>query len=550
MVRRERIVTNDATAGEVDATALDAEIAAERASGGSDHAAAVSRGIMRAAVIITLGNVFSRLLGFARDLLTAVLFGASVQTDGYFTALRVQTSIYDLLVSGVISAAFIPVFSAIRDDDARFRRVGSTILTITLLVMAVAMGALELFARDAIQLLDPQKKPDVLRTGVDALRLLGPAVIFLGLSGVLTAMLYAKQRFVFPAFSPAVFNLSIVVAAIGLSHFLGITSLVVGVVGGAAAQVVLQAYGLRRVRLWPTLALRDPHVRQILLLSAPVFLGLIITQGQVLIDLRFANGTGDAGLSYLTYATRLIQLPLGIVATAMSLASLPMLSRLEGADYRATLARGLKITLILILPAVVVCGVLAQPVIALAFQHSAKFTAFQTTRTADALRYYTPGLAFAAVDQLLIFAFYAKNDTKTPVIVGVISIVCYLVVALATLHPLSFRGLALADSAKQFSHAAVLYVLLRRWQGRIEGLELGGALGRILLAGVAMGLLCYGLLRLADAVHWTTGALHLLVFLPLTIGAGAALYGLLLYRLGVPELSLLVQRLGGRFRRG
>jgi len=121
MVRRERIVTNDATAGEVDATALDAEIAAERASGGSDHAAAVSRGIMRAAVIITLGNVFSRLLGFARDLLTAVLFGASVQTDGYFTALRVQTSIYDLLVSGVISAAFIPVFSAIRDDDARFR---------------------------------------------------------------------------------------------------------------------------------------------------------------------------------------------------------------------------------------------------------------------------------------------------------------------------------------------------------------------------------------------------------------------------------------------
>jgi len=139
--------------------------------------------------------------------------------------------------------------------------------------------------------------------------------------------------------------------------------------------------------------------------------------------------------------------------------------------YRATLARGLKITLILILPAVVVRGVLAQPVIALAFQHGSKFHAYQTAQTAAALQYYTPGLAFAAVDQLLIFAFYAKNDTKTPVVVGVISIVCYLVVALATLHPLSFRGLALADSAKQLSHAVVLYVLLRRWQGRIGGLR-------------------------------------------------------------------------------
>ena len=511
-----------------------------------ERAAAVGRGVARAAVIIMLGNVFSRLLGFARDAVIAALFGATPQVAGYFTALRVQTSIYDLLVSGVISAAFIPVFSSIRDDEVEFRRAGGTVLTVTLIVMALAMGALELFAHDAVLLL-ADGKGQIAATATPALRLLGPAVIFLGLSGVLTALLYAKQRFIFPAFSPAVFNLAIVVSALALNRFLHINSLVVGVVGGAAGQVTLQLYGLRRARLRFTLALRDPRVQQIGRLALPVFLGLIITQAQVLIDIAFANSTGTHSLPYLNDATRIIQFPIGFVATAMSLASLPSLSTLDGAAYRETLARGLKVTLILIVPAVVACGVLAYPLVALTFRHGV-FTVADARNTADALRYYAPGLGFAALDQLLIFAFYAKNDTKTPVVVGVISILCYLGVALATLHPLSFRGLALADSAKQISHAAILYVLLRRWQGRIEGLEPRGTLGKILGAGAAMAGLCYAALRLAGA-HWLTGTAHLLLFVAVAGGAGTLLYGLLLHWWRVPELAVLTGKLRGRLGR-
>lgn len=532
---------------EVTAIATNEATAAGTTAAPEERLPAVSRGVARAAVVIMLGNVFSRLLGFVRDALTGYLFGASAQVTGYFTALRIQTSIYDLLISGVISAAFIPVFSAIRDDEHEFRRAGGTILSITLIVMALAFGALELFTRDVVLLLDPGRDPVVVSTGTTALRLLGPAVIFLGTSGVLTALLYAKQRFIFPAFSPAIFNLSIILAALVLNRFLHINALVVGVVGGALAQVVLQAYGLRNARLRLRLALRDPRVRQIGRLYLPVLLGLVITQVQVLIDLGLANSTGSHGLNYLTFATRIYQLPLGVVATAMSLASLPALSRLDGAPYRATLARGLTITLLLIVPAVVICGVLAYPVIALTLHHG-NFNASDARQTADALRYYTPGLAFAALDQLLIFAFYAKNDTKTPVIVGVISIGFYLIVALTTLHPLSFRGLALADSAKQISHATILYVLLRRRQGRIEGLDLRGALGKILGAGAAMALFCYVVLRLAGT-HWTTGTLHLLAFLAVTGGIGMALYLLMLYLWRVPEFTLLVNRLRGRLAR-
>ncbi len=495
----------------------------------------------RAAIVIMLGNVFSRLLGFVRDVLTADLFGTGAQATGYFAALKVQTSIYDLLISGVISAAFIPVFSAIRDEREEFRRVSGTILTLTLIVMALAMGALELFTRDLLLLLDSNRDPVIVHTGTEALRLLGPAVVFLGLSGVLTALLYAKQRFIFPAFSPAIFNLSIVIGAAVLHPWLGINSLVVGVVGGALAQVLLQSYGLRGAGIRLALALHDPRVRQIGRLYLPVLLGLVITQAQVFVDLRFALSTGTHGLSYLSFATRIYQLPLGIVATAMSLASLPMLSRLQGAEYRATLARGLTVTLLLIVPAVVISSVLAYPVIALTLHHG-HFSVVDAENTATALRYYAPGLAFAAIDQLLIFAFYARNDTKTPVVVGVISIGFYLVVALLTLHPLSFRGLALADSAKQISHATILFILLRRWQGHIEGLELRGAVGKIIAAGVAMGALCYALLRVAG-VHWMAGTLHLLAFLIVAAGAGGALYLLLLYWWGVPELALVFGRL-------
>jgi putative peptidoglycan lipid II flippase len=493
-----------------------------------------------------LGNLLSRLLGYGRGAVIAAYFGTGPEVRGYFGALKIQTSLYDLLVSGVISAAFIPVFSAIRDDDEQFRRVGGTVLTITVAAMLVAMAALELLAGDVVALIVHDRDPLVAQTSVDALRLMAPAVVFLGASGVLTALLYARQRFIFPAFTPAIFNLAIVCGAISLHGVLGVHSLVIGVVGGACAQVLLQTLGLRRLRLRPSLALRHPRVVQIGRLYWPVLLGLIITQIQVLVDLGFASSTGR-GLAYLTNATNIYQLPLGIVATAMSLASLPTLSRLEGAAFRSTLSRGLLITLLLIVPAVAICLVLPHPVIELLL-HTGSFTASDTANTAEALRYYTPGLGFAALDQLLIFAFYARNDTRTPVVVGVISIAFYLVVALLTLHPLSFRGLALADAAKQVSHAVILYILLVRRQGRFAELGLRGTAGKVLLAGLALGAFYALALRLAGPT-WVSGKLHAGLFLVVIGGGGVALYLLALAAWRVPELNVLGSRFSRRLAR-
>jgi putative peptidoglycan lipid II flippase len=495
------------------------------------------------------GNVLSRVVGFVRDQAQAIIFGQSDVVSGYITALTVQTSIYDLLVSGVISAAFIPVFSRLRDDEEQFATVGGTILTATALVMGLAVLVIEVFPEQVIPLYmhDPAAHPQGYAAALGALRLMAPAILFLGVSGVLTALLYARERFIFPAFTPVIFNAAVVLSAVALHRVLGIGSLALGVLAGAAGQVALQWYGLRRVPLRLGLRLGHPEVRRIGRLYWPVALGLVITQGQVALDSNLQWITGDKSRAALALATRLFQLPLGIVATAMSLGSLPTLSTQTGAAFRATLARGLAFVLMLIVPAVVALFFLGQPFIILAFQHG-QFDHAATVRTTLALRSYLPGLTAAALDQLLIFAFYARHDTKTPVVVGLVSIGAYLLVALVALGPLALRGvpgmqaLALADSAKQITHMTILLALLWVAQGSLRGTGLGASAAKVGLAALAMALVCAGGLWLGGG--WLDrGWLHVAALL-LGVGAAAcAVYVAALVLLGVRELDLIRGRL-------
>ncbi len=507
--------------------------------------------IARAATIIMAGNILSRLLGFGRDSVQAWLFGSGVSYSGYVTALTVQTSIYDLLVSGVISAAFIPVFSRLRDDEETFATVAGTVLTVTALVMGLAVLLVELFPAQVLSRYGAHSEG--LRIATAALPLMAPAILCLGLSGVLTALLYAKQRFVFPAVAPVVFNAAVLLSAIALHRWIGLNSLAVGVLLGAIGQVALQAYGLRHVRLRWGLRLRHPEVRRIGVLYWPVALGLVLTQGQVALDSNLQWQSGETSRAALAYATRLIQLPLGIVATAMSLGSLPTLSTQQGAEFRRTLTRGLAIIGLLIVPAVVSFYFLGGAFITLAFQHG-RFDHAATVRTTTALHGYLPGLAAAALDQLLIFAFYARNDTKTPVVVGVISIVVYAVVALTAIDLLHLRGLpgmqslALADSAKQIAHVTLLFALVWLWQGSLRGTGLLPTAARVLAAGAAMALVC--LIGGYLGQSWSAGgAVHLAAFLVLVGGAGLVAYVATLRLLHVEELAMLTQGIAGRLRR-
>src|SRR6185436_18385967 len=239
----------------------------------TDQSGALVRRIAVAALLIAFGNIASRVLGLVREAVIAGTFGRGVAVDVFTAASTIPTTLYDLLINGAISAALVPVFSEYAEGDEReFWHVASTIINLALLVMTAVVVLLIWLAPQVIGVLAGGFRADIGDQATQMVRLLLPAAIFMGLSGLITALLYARERFLLPAFTASAYNLGIILGAVLLTPLLGPLSLVVGVLAGALLQVLLQLPGLRGMAYRPVLDLRHPGVRRILFLYAPVAL--------------------------------------------------------------------------------------------------------------------------------------------------------------------------------------------------------------------------------------------------------------------------------------
>jgi putative peptidoglycan lipid II flippase len=487
-------------------------------------------GLVRAAGIIAVGNVASRVLGLGREAVIAYLFGAAPAVSLFRVAGTLVQTLYDLLIGGMVSAALVPVFSefAGRGNRGELWRVSSVVLTVVALGLALAVLLLELFAPQLVWILGGGYDPGLQETAVGMIRLVLPAVFFLGLSGIITGLLYALKRFTFPAFAGAAYNAGIVLVALVLSPRYGIQSLILGVLVGSAVQVAFQVIGLRDMHWQVGLNLRHPVLLRILRLYLPVLAGLGIGVVGVAIDRNLASFTSPQALAWMQNATVLVQLPLGLVAAAVSFAILPQLSRqpAEGKslskanrlaridseqrtasggqllgsrsqaqdadEFRRILAFGIKLVLLLVIPAAVGLFVLAEPAVALIFEHGA-FTRSDTAWTAAALRIYLVGLPFAAIDQPLVFAFYARKNTLAPNLVAFIGVGIYLLVAWLLIKPFGMLGLVAANAAQLSGHALVM-IWLTYW--RLGGLgqnQVAETIGKVLLASTLMGSVAFWL---------------------------------------------------------
>lgn len=507
-------------------------------------------GMVRAASLIAAGNITSRILGLARETVIAGLFGATGLVSAFEAAQRIPIMLFDLLVGGMISSALVPVFSEYAERDrAALWQLASLVLSLGVVVLAGVVLLVELAAPQVAVLLVGGFDDTLLAVTTRLLRITTPAVLFLSLSGVLTGLLYALKRFALPAFTAALFNATIVaVALVGVKMFnLGIEVLAVGLLLGALLQVLLQLPGLSDARLRFTIDLHHPGLRRIGKLYLPVILGLVISLVAVALDRNFASRTGPQSIAWMRFATTIIQFPLGLVSAAISLAILPTLSRLAAGTGQAaaanefidTLATGLRLVLVLIIPATVALFVIATPVIALLFQHG-RFTPFDTRQTVLALRLYLPGLTFAAIDQPLIFAFYARQNTLTPALVGLLAVGFYLAAALlpTLARPLQMTDLVLANSIQWIGHALVMIWLTNR-MAPLQGRGIALTAVKALAASLVMGLVLW--FGLGPLQSWLPGnylpaELALVACLGL-LGGGAYLLGLWLLRAG--ELSLL-----------
>jgi putative peptidoglycan lipid II flippase len=528
----------------------------------------VGGGIAVAALIIMAGNVLSRLLGLGREQLAAGLFGTGDHIAAFTIADNIQTLLFDLMVSGALEAALIPVFAQWAAPDAAtrraLRRISGALLLLVIIVLGSAAAIGIIFAPAVVDgLIWFSRTPDARAPGTVALtihlvRIVLPAAALLGVGAVMQAMLYGMGKVTAPALATTARNLAIVIAMTLLASAIGVRSMAWGTVAGAVLVIVLQLVPLIRAGAMPRLNLgfRHPALRQMFALYIPVFFGLLFSTLAVIVDRGLAWGAGQDAVGAMRYATTLVQLVLGLVAAAISLAALPTLARHYGnrdeREYKATLGRALGMVTFLIFPATFGLAALAYPIANLLFGHGAT-DQHGVRQIALALVFYLPGTLAAAYDQVLIFAFYARLNTRLPVLIGIAAIGVYFAVALSLVGRFGMVGLVLANSAQFIAHTIMIWYAARRAFGWHAETRLRTLIPRCALASLLMATTAALLwLALDRALPTMTGSRHVLRALSvvaLPVLTGAAIYLALIARTSSQELALLKNAFGQKLAR-
>ena len=503
----------------------------------------VHNSITRNAAVLSAASIFSRGLGMVREIIVPHFYGASGLVSAYALAEFVSKVLYDLLVGGMLSAALVPVLSDYRRPQKRaeFAQIISIIFSIITLLAAGVVLVVELFAPQIIALIGGDLSPEYQTAAIRLMRLTAPVIWIFSSSGALAAILFARERFTLVALGDALYNLGVIIMVPLFYKKWGINAMAAGMIVGAGIQLAFRLPDMRHSKLRFTLNFRHPVLKRVWILYTPILISILVNIVQGGIDRRLASGTGDNSLAYMRTATTLYQLPHGLVAVAVSMAALPSLSRWAAAKdwaaYKRTLAAGLRAVLVLVIPATVALWVLAEPTVRLLAEHGA-FTAADTQWAARTLRYYLIGLIFASIDWPLNFAYYARGNSRTPAIVGILAVGVYLIFALTLLPYLSFLGLAFADGMKQMAHALMMLFLIYRWGGRL-GHDVWRTAWVAAGASALMGIILYLGAQGIMAKLGTAGLLPRSATLLIPGMAGAAVYYVVLRKMAVPEVALL-----------
>lgn len=506
----------------------------------------------------------SRVLGLVREQVMAYLFGAGNAVDAFNVAFRIPNLVRDLFAEGAMSAAFVPTFTRYLTKDGRAAawRLGSHVLN-ALLVMTLALVVLgEFFAEPLVRLLAGafEEVPGKFELTVSMTRVMLPFLTLVALAAACMGMLNSLDRYFVPALAPALFNVAsigVTLAAVPTLMWMGqptIYAMAYGVIAGGLAQLLLQWPALRRegYRHQFVLDPSDPGVRRVLLLMGPGTLGLAATQVNVFVNTWLATGEGTGAVSWLGYAFRLMYLPLGIFGVAIATASLPGIARRAAnkdlGGMRDNVSSGLAMMVTLNVPATVGLIVLAHPIVALLFERG-RFTAADTAATAGALMAYAVGLTGYSVVKIAAPTFYALGQSRTPVLVSVLSVLTNAGLNLILVREYGYRGLAFGTSVTALLNAGLLLVLLRRPLGGLGFGHLASVLARVLVASVVMGAVAWGVDR--QLALWLPGSALVvqLARVVATISASLVVLTLALHLLAVREFTDMVGAVVARLRR-
>ncbi|HIJ66281.1 MAG TPA: murein biosynthesis integral membrane protein MurJ [Candidatus Hydrogenedentes bacterium] len=524
------------------------------------------RRVSKFAAIFAGGTMVSRLLGLVRDIVCGKLIGA-VSLDAFLVAFKLPNMLRDIIGEGASNAAFVPVFSESleKESEEAYRELVSAVMSAMLVVLAVLtiagviLAPMLLRGLNLITLVTGAKQLDP--TKIDLMASLArwtfPYLFLIGMTVFAMAPLFTKGRYAIPSWSPTLLSIAVIVSCLLLRDLFPDQgyALVFGVWLGGVAQLAVQYVAMgKHTGVWrPNFRLNHPGVRAALWLLVPVLFGQAAGEINKLVDTLFAASLETGTVKALSYANRLVLLPLSVFAVAISVAVLPTISksvaRGDLRETRATLMQGFRQTCFLILPAMLGLIVLRKPIVTLLFQWG-EFSAADAERTATALGIYGAGLLSFAWVKVAVAGFYAAQNTRTPVVVASMCMALNIVLNVMLVRPLQFRGLALATTISFTANFLLLYIMLCDRYGRLWDEAFINTLTRIVVAAVAMAAVAGGVhFRVAAAFETDgLGARTLRAVLP--IAAGLATYVGLCSALRVRELGDLFEVLRGDRRRG
>ncbi len=514
-----------------------------------------NRRIARAAGTVMFAIVLGQIAGLMRGILVARAFGASPALDAFFAANRVSETLFLLVAGGALGSAFIPTFTGLlaKDEKDSAWRLASSIaaaVTLTLTALSLLIG---IFAPQVVRFaLAPgfAADPELFSLTIALLRIQLISAVLFGLGGVIIGILNAHQVFLTPALTPAVYQLGIIFGAVFLAPSMGIYGLAWGVVIGAAFYLLVQLPQLIKlisnlqfpIVNYRALGIHDPTVRQVFLLMGPRLLGVAVVQLNFWVNTWLASKMTAGSVTGLYYGFSLMLMAQAAIAQSVAIAAMPTFSvqhalgKLD--EMRSSLASSLRGVILLALPASVGLIILREPIIALLYQRG-EFDGRSVQIVAWALLWYAAGLLGHSIMEVLTRAFYAQQDTKTPVIIGTIAMTLNVIFSVgfsrmfAAVGWMPHGGLALANSLATALEAAALFVVLRNRLGGIEGGHILRGAIRSLVAAAGMTIMLFGLLTYSKV-------LSVWMLVPAGVALGGMAYFGVLFILRAPELRSLL----------
>ncbi|MEK7773489.1 MAG: murein biosynthesis integral membrane protein MurJ [Deltaproteobacteria bacterium] len=487
------------------------------------------RKITGAASIVGSATVLSRILGYVRDATVAYVFGAGMATDAFFMAFRIANLLRRLVGEGALTSSFVPIFTEEmnRRSKEETRRLAARLFTVFTLILLILTALGMIFSNDIVLLMSPgfARDPEKFSLTVKLTRLMFPYMVFIGLMAMAMGVLNSLRHFTAPALAPVFLNLGIIASIFVIAPFLQtpVYAIATGVLIGGAFQFLIQLPYLRKYGFlpFPSFNFSDPAIKKIFALMGPAAIGVGIYQIDIFVTMWFSSQLVEGSVSYLYYAGRLMELPLGIFGVAVSTAVLPSLSeqvsKKDWDGFRHSLSFAVRIVNFVNIPATVGLFVLSYPIVDILFRRG-EFGSAAANGTAVVLYYYTIGLVPVSVSRILTAVFYSLKDTTTPLLIALVTLIFNVIFCFALVGPLSYGGLALATSLSSTINCILLLVVLKKRFGRFGGgLILGSAL-KSAAASVVMGILIYLVFHLIGFEGLSAAAKMVIMALALVVG--------------------------------